>query len=637
MTNTFLKRLLTIISLTVITISGYSQCVPDLSINDAGIYPSSENIPCFVNGQFSSVDLTFKNFTSISSITIDSLRIDSITNMPCGGQYALGSTDRVLDSGESGCIRLSGNMNDVAGQYRLGIYITLWAGIAPAGISGEIGALGSQFGAGDLNFYLRLKNTAGASCPAIDTSSGATNRTAACQTLDVTGVQTGQSAIVEGVVYSDDNGNGVQDGLEPGIANRIIQTTNGNLAFSGGSGSYSILVDPGNIGISADVSGGYTATTNNPFQLTATGGGSYTVNFGIQPTAISTDLTVIAANSNFRPGFQSTVWVTAVNNGNTAISSTELSYTFAPVMTFVNASDFGQVNGQTVTWNILNLNPGETRTVNATFSLPPDISLVGTTLTTNAGISTSVNESNLNNNTYPLNITVTASYDPNDKTAFPQGDLSRSFVDSEAPLKYRIRFQNSGTDTAFNVVLRDTLDISKFDITSLKMLGASHDYSLTIEGGRYAVWEFNNILLPDENTNEPASHGYVMFEIDLLPGLTDGQEIRNTAGIYFDFNPVILTNTSVSKVDFSTGLQRELVADLKANIYPNPVNNLLHIEVADAQSISVQLFDLAGRQVLEELGTNRIALDVANIQTGVYLVKLSDEKGNTHYSRIAIE
>ena len=55
---------------------------------------------------------------------------------------------------------------------------------------------------------------------------------------------------------------------------------------------------------------------------------------------------------------------------------------------------------------------------------------------------------------------------------------------------------------------------------------------------------FNNIQLPDSNVNEPASHGFVKFKINQRANNPLGTVIENKAGIYFDFNEAVITNST---------------------------------------------------------------------------------------------
>ena len=138
---------------------------------------------------------------------------------------------------------------------------------------------------------------------------------------------------------------------------------------------------------------------------------------------------------------------------------------------------------------------------------------------------------------------VTGSYDPNNKTGYPLGVGEDHLIAANGKMDYVIRFQNTGTDTAFTVVIRDTLDLD-LDIFSVQSGVASHAYSFQMYGPRVLEWTFNNILLPDSTTNEPASNGFITFTVNQVPDLADGTEINNTGNIYFDFNPPIITNTT---------------------------------------------------------------------------------------------
>jgi uncharacterized repeat protein (TIGR01451 family) len=138
---------------------------------------------------------------------------------------------------------------------------------------------------------------------------------------------------------------------------------------------------------------------------------------------------------------------------------------------------------------------------------------------------------------------VTGSYDPNDKTGYPLGVTDSHYVSPNGKLDYVIRFQNTGTDTAFTVVVRDTLDLD-LNIFSVVSGASSHNYSFRMYGPRILEWTFNYIMLPDSTTDEPGSNGFVSFEVQQMPNLPDGTEINNEVGIYFDFNAPVITNTT---------------------------------------------------------------------------------------------
>jgi len=137
-----------------------ASCTP-LQLPGPGL---SDSLTCVVRGEQVSVTIYFQNFDTVSGITIEWLRIDSLTNLPCGLALAMNDPDHTYVSGENGCMTITGLTNDSAGEYRLGIWITVKASILPFPLSGEAGALSQQFGGPPFVYYVTVKNP-GDPCP----------------------------------------------------------------------------------------------------------------------------------------------------------------------------------------------------------------------------------------------------------------------------------------------------------------------------------------------------------------------------------------------------------------------------------------------------------------------------------------
>ncbi|MBK7969795.1 MAG: hypothetical protein IPK08_13115 [Bacteroidetes bacterium] len=138
--------------------------------------------------------------------------------------------------------------------------------------------------------------------------------------------------------------------------------------------------------------------------------------------------------------------------------------------------------------------------------------------------------------------------------------------------EYLIRFQNTGNDTAFNVVILDTLD-NNLNFSTFELLDASHSLQTEIKNDGAIKFSFLNILLVDSVANEPESHGYIRYRIRGNSGLADSTEINNTAYIYFDYNTAIITNTTLNTFVFvlPTGIS-EIANKDNVFIYPNPLS-----------------------------------------------------------------
>ena len=139
---------------------------------------------------------------------------------------------------------------------------------------------------------------------------------------------------------------------------------------------------------------------------------------------------------------------------------------------------------------------------------------------------------------------ISDSYDPNDKQVNPQGITGNHYVSESDPVKYTIQFQNTGTATAYKIIIVDTLS-NLLDLATLNINGASHNFEYEVLGEDVVIlaFTFNDINLPDSTTDEPNSHGFVSFTISPIDSIAPGTQIENSGNIYFDFNSAIRTNT----------------------------------------------------------------------------------------------
>ncbi len=229
--------------------------------------------------------------------------------------------------------------------------------------------------------------------------------------------------------------------------------------------------------------------------------------------------------------------------------------------------------------------------------------------------------------------TIVGSYDPNDKSASPVGVGPDNYVSPNQSLQYFIRFQNTGNDTAFTVVIRDTLDLN-LNIFSVTSGVASHPYSFQIAGPRVLEWRFDNILLVDSTTNEPESHGFVSFTVNQNPNLPYGTQILNKAGIYFDYNDAIITN-EVSRIlyDFNPlllGSQTMTVLQDNLIVYPNPTSSVIFVKYPKLQNLTeLKIINIIGKTVFSidlQEGTESYNMPVEGFPKGLYIIEINSEK-----------
>ncbi|WP_367388384.1 T9SS type A sorting domain-containing protein [Lewinella sp. LCG006] len=215
------------------------------------------------------------------------------------------------------------------------------------------------------------------------------------------------------------------------------------------------------------------------------------------------------------------------------------------------------------------------------------------------GIATQFLLENTKPNIDQLCIENIGSWDPNDKQALPRGYGEQHFIEANSPLEYLIRFQNTGTDTAFNIRIEDQLS-EHLDISSLVPGASSHPYRMELKEDGQLLFHFDDILLPDSTTNFEASNGFVQFAIRQLPDNPIGTIIENTADIYFDFNEAVVTNTVTHTIgeDFIlVSTQDVLVPGLTLNVAPNPLHSssLITLQGLDLNDGQCLIYDTQGR------------------------------------------
>jgi uncharacterized repeat protein (TIGR01451 family) len=224
------------------------------------------------------------------------------------------------------------------------------------------------------------------------------------------------------------------------------------------------------------------------------------------------------------------------------------------------------------------------------------------------------------------------SFDPNDKQAAPKGFGPENRIRANTDLEYKIRFQNTGTDTAFRVVIIDTLS-TLLDFASLRVGASSHPYQVKVFEGGILHIVFDPIALPDSNINEPASHGFISFRVSQQPNLPNGTIFHNTASIYFDFNEAVVTNTVTHTIGELEQVVVSGVSHLPTNtpplnIQPNPMQDDATIDLPDGIS-TLQIFNNQGVMVQNTtVFGKQYQLHKNELGAGMYYLKLVNE-GNT--------
>ena len=429
----------------------------------------------------------------------------------------------------------------------------------------------------------------------------------------------------------DSNSNGCDslDGVFPNMKFTISNGTTTGSILSNATGNYTIPVQAGTYTITPNIetSTYFSISSTNASVVFPTQGSPFVQNFCIAPSGTHNDLEVaMIPLTTARPGFDNTYKIICKNKG-TTIQSGSINLVFNDaVMDFVSADQ--TVTSQTtnnLNWNFSNLNPLQTDAITLNFNLNSPLE----TPAVNAGdilnftlTATGATDEFPTDNSTVFHQTVVNSLDPNDKTCTEgttiPGNLVGKFV------HYVIRFENDGTANAQNIVVKDIIDTTKFDISTLVPLTASANFTTRITNTNQVEFIFQNINLPFvAGTNG----GYIAFKIKTKSTLLIGNTFTNKASIYFDYNAPIVTNTATTTI--AALANPEFVFTDYFTLSPIPTKGELNITTKqDITITSISIYNTLGQVMLVTSNPSN-TIDVSNLNTGSYFIKVITDKGTS--------
>jgi hypothetical protein len=440
-----------------------------------------------------------------------------------------------------------------------------------------------------------------------------------------------------GKAYIDINSNGVYDATPDINYNSVLvnaYNTALNKTFTTSTdqnGNYCIALPVGNYvlkayGINLDSS---TVVPDSIIVNAPAPGSFYNNNFGFQTQVVGGNLGIFLNVGGMpRPGFTYSLTGSVVNSG-VDTSSGNVVINYSPTLIYINSTLGGVHNAtnKTITWPTGLIPPTGSKYFSANFTVPVATPL-GTLLVSSSTVTTGATytDYDLTNNSSSRSSFVVGSFDPNDKQVVPRGVGTGGNVLHSQRMYYRINFQNTGTASAINIIVQDEIN-PNLDMNTFRMERASHNFTRVITGNNI-TWKFFNINLPDSNTNEPLSHGYIEFSIKPKQGLPDGTVIANSADIYFDFNPPIVTNI-VSNIlqSVNTGIY-DSEEEASISIYPNPFDDELILKQQDIREkiVSISIYDVFGKLIYNSDSLSFIdgisIVKIPEIASALYFVKM---------------
>ncbi len=439
------------------------------------------------------------------------------------------------------------------------------------------------------------------------------------------------------ILYNNYMGNVIFDMNQNGCANddtkipflKLVYTDGIDTGayFTTNLGNYSIYSINNNFSItpSFEQPNYFNATPNIYTNSTTTFGNIINQDFCITADGLHNDLEIILLPINQAiAGFNSNYKIVFKNKGTITQSGTiDLTYNDSTLNFISSNPSISNQSSNLLTWSFSNLHPFETREVDIVINLnsPTETPALnnGDILSYTTTITGQTDETP-NDNTTTLNQTVVNSFDPNDKTCLEGTIISLNVVGEY--VHYLIRFENNGTANAQNIVVKDIIDTTKFDITTLIPIKASHYVETSISNTNEVEFNFKNINLPFDDAN---NDGYISFKIKTKSNLVEGNTFSNLANIYFDYNFPIDTNLYITTIQL---LGNETFSNNKFIFYPNPVKEILYLDTKD-NIIKIEVYDISGR-ILISNATNQKKINLSNLKTGTYILKIYTENSITN-------
>ena len=350
-----------------------------------------------------------------------------------------------------------------------------------------------------------------------------------------------------------------------------------------------------------------------------------TQNFCITANGVHPDLEiVIAPITPARPGFAAEYKIVYRNKGNQTMSQFDgINFSYNQnLLSYVssNQTPSSIVSGG-MSWDFANLLPFESRSINVVMQInaPTDTNPVniGDVLQFTSSIMPMAGDESTVDNSFQFNQMVVGSFDPNDITCMEGDVVDPSYIGEY--LHYVINFENSGTASAENIVVRIEVNPNDFDINTLRILESSHNATIKITNNILEII-FQTIML------DTGGHGNVLLKIKSKENLVLNDIVTNNAKIYFDYNFPIETNDA--NTIFQALNNTIPVKDLSISLYPNPTSSLVTVR-ADNNIKSVELYDVQGRIIqVDKVDSNEVSIDVSKYNSGVYFVKVTTEFGS---------
>jgi len=434
-----------------------------------------------------------------------------------------------------------------------------------------------------------------------------------------------------GTVFFDVNNNGIKDEKEFGISEQqVIRSEDGLISLTDQDGVYFFYredEEPNTVAWVEDenwilTSDSMKYTINQPFSAVKTE--DYL--FSLRPTNSIDSGEVVISSGVMRCNTIVNFNMRYKNQG-TEIINGYIELTYPDTLTRVDTSDINPVvaEGNILQWRVEDLFPHEYKDISMRIEMPTEES-TGEIIKFHARFFSENPDTTKLLSKFTLWDVVRCSYDPNDKLINPIGVGESNIIDPNTELVYTIRFQNTGNAEAIDISIKDTIS-KNLDMETFRVINSSFPVNTFLKEN-IVQFDFNNIWLPDSTTNEPESHGFVMFSISPKSDLPLGAVVYNSASIFFDANPPIYTNNTIATFDVISSINNiNPLSEFTA--YPNPTNGLvtLNFHSENSDPIKASIYNSNGQLMFTQnigvfSGFNEFEIDFNDLDNKLYYIHI---------------
>lgn len=352
-------------------------------------------------------------------------------------------------------------------------------------------------------------------------------------------------------------------------------------------------------------------------------------NFSHAPIPGIRDLEISIAGDRIRPGRPVRYTIACTNRGTIDLPVAMVALIFDERLRVDSTWPARSWSGKGIAqWMLQNMTVGETRSIELWLTASQSLQL-GMMVCAHAVVD-STGDVSLAGNVDDYCTKVVASYDPNDIAVHPAGYGDGGTIsERDSILTYTIRFQNIGNDTAFRVVVIDTLS-RHLDLTTIALGATSHPFALKLGERGAMIWVFDDIGLPAMGMNESRSQGYLKYSVRVKRGLPPSTQITNRANIYFDYNRPVATNTVKSTTPQPSSVPVVASDASDVMLYPNPTRGVMRLRGGVVKGSTIRVENLLGemvRSLRAEDGGEETAIDLSGLPAGRYVVVLESLQG----------